>query len=195
MTRCCRKKTLGTLFSLFLLFVTQGRAAVGLEESAAANRCSAIFMILTSVQKIEPGLGIYFTQLGRLSSQMVAVYLEDETGKVATNGQLTSKKSAEMDMIGNRYPSNYTKVEQEIKSCIGWAVAVGKVLEKNESQMKKRETAMKVFLSAPKPTSKYAYPFPDFTPIKPLLKAGFEQWVVMGKITPNSIRDALKKSQ
>ena len=51
--------------------------------------------------------------------------------------------------------------------------------------------AKSVFRKAPKPCASFAYPFEDFSAMRPLLRRAFDEWVAMDLITPNSIRDAL----
>ena len=176
---------------LFLAFPILGHAS---DSQHKANRCSALFMILTSGQKFEPGLGKYFTQLGQLSGMMTSIYYEDSKGKVGTNGQMLVIKSQAMDRIGQSYPANLTNLEREIKSCIGWVVAIGGVIKKNQKLMGTEAGAKSVFKKAPKPSSDFKYPFEDFTSVKPFIAKAFDEWVSMGKVTPNSVREALKKS-
>ncbi len=148
-------------------------------------------MILTSIQKIEAGLGQYFTQLGQLSGMMTSIYLADATGRVATNGQISDMKSEAMKKIGRNFPANYASLEKEIKSCMGWVVAVGGVIQKNQSAMGTDSGAKKVLRTAPKPSLGFAYPFEDFDAMRPIFRKAFDEWVAMGMITPNSIKEAL----
>ena len=101
--------------------------------------------------------------------------------------------SKEMTKIGNKYPSNLLQMENEISSCMGWTFAVGKVIQSNRSSMKNNNKAKQVLLSAPKPNKQYKYPFKDYETIRPFIKVGFDSWVSMGKVTPQSLRDNLKK--
>ena len=59
--------------------------------------------------------------------------------------------------------------------------------------MSKRDSAKKVLLSAPRPNKTYKYPFKDFDSIKSYIKIGFENWISLGKVTPDTIRKQLKK--
>ena len=172
--------------------LTLSSVASASDEQHQANRCSALFMILTSIQNVEAGLGQYFTQLGRLSGMMTSIYYEDNTGKVGTNGQMSDLKSKAMDKIGKDYPAKYASLENEIKSCIGWAVSIGGVIQENQGLMATETGAKSVFRKAPKPSSNFAYPFEDFATMRPLLRRAFDEWVAMGMVTPNSFRDALK---
>jgi len=158
-----------------------------------ANRCSALFMILTSIQNVEAGLGQYFTQLGQLSGMMTSIYYGDDTGKVGTNGQMSDLKSKAMDKIGKDYPANYASLENEIKSCMGWVVSIGGVIQKNQDLMGTEAGAKSVFRKAPKPSSGFAYPFEDFATMRPLLRRAFDEWLAMGMVTPNSLRETIKQ--
>lgn len=162
------------------------------DSQRQANRCSALFMILTSIQNTEPGLSQYFTQLGHLSGMMTSIYYEEKTGKVGTNGQMSDLKSKAMEKIGKDYPENYIRLENEIKSCIGWVVSIGGVVQENQELMRTEAGAKSVLKKAPKPSDKFVYPFEDFSKMQPLVRLAFDEWVAMGKVTPNSIRDALK---
>ena len=168
-------------------------AADASDAQHQANRCSALFMILTSIQNVEAGLGQYFTQLGQLSGMMTSIYYEDDTGKVGTNGQMSDLKSKAMDKIGKDYPANYASLENEIKSCIGWVVSIGGVIQKNQDFMGTEAGAKSVFRKAPKPSSSFAYPFEDFTAMRPLLRRAFDEWVTMGMVTPSSVREHLQQ--
>ena len=171
--------------------MTLSSIAIASDAQHQANRCSALFMILTSIQNVEAGLGQYFTQLGQLSGMMTSIYYEDDTGKVGTNGQMSDLKSKAMDKIGKDYPANYARLENEIKSCIGWVVSIGGVIQKNQDLMGTEAGAKLVFRKALKPSSSFAYPFEDFATMRPLLRRAFDEWVAMGMVTPNSIKDAL----
>ena len=168
-------------------------SSISFANTNKANRCSSLFMIMTSIQKTNEGLGKYFTQQGRMTTTLTGLYLGEETGKRVTNGMLSKLKSNEMIKIGNNYPSNLSKVEEEISSCMGWTFAVGKKIQKNNSLMSKRDSAKKVLLSAPRPNKTYKYPFKDFDSIKSYIKIGFENWLSLGKVTPDTIRKQLKK--
>ena len=183
-------KRLITYLIGFWLLIIAG-AAHASDAQHQANRCSALFMILTSIQNVESGLGQYFTQLGQLSGMMTSIYYEDDTGKVGTNGQMSDLKSKAMDKIGNDYPANYASLESEIKFCIGWVVSIGGVIQKNQDLMGTEAGAKSVFRKAPKPSSSFAYPFEDFATMRPLLRQAFDEWVAMGMVTPNSVKDAL----
>ena len=76
-------------------------SSLAIADTNQANRCSAIFMIMTSVQKTNEGLGKYFTQQGGMSGTLTGLYLGEETGKRVTNGMLSKLKSKEMTKIGN----------------------------------------------------------------------------------------------
>ncbi len=162
-------------------------------DTYQANRCSAIFMIMTSVQTTNEGLGKYFTQQGGMSGTLTGLYLGEQTGKRVTNGMLSKLKSKEMSKIGNNYPSNLSQIENEISSCMGWTFAVGNVIQSNRSSMKNNNKAKQVLLSAPRPNKQYKYPFKDYGTIKPFIKVGFDNWVSMGKMTPQSLKDKLRK--
>ena len=164
-----------------------------LADTYQANRCSAIFMIMTSVQTTNEGLGKYFAQQGGMSGTLTGLYLGEKTGKRVTNGMLSKLKSKEMTKIGNNYPSNLSEIENEISSCMGWTFAVGKVMQSNRSSMKNNNKAKQVLLSAPRPNKQYKYPFKDYSTIKPFIKVGFDNWVSMGKMTPQSLKDKLRK--
>jgi len=168
-------------------------SSLAIADTYQANRCSAIFMIMTSVQKTNEGLGKYFTQQGGMSGTLTGLYLGEETGKRVSNGMLSKLKSKEMTKIGNKYPSNLLQIEREISSCMGWTFAVGKVIQSNRASMKNNKKAKQVLLSAPRPNKKYKYPFKDFSTIKSFIQVGFDNWVSMGKMTPQLLRDKLKK--
>ena len=178
---------------LFVFLLTFLFPCLSKASSYEANRCSAIFMIMTSVQTTNEGLGKYFTQQGRMSGTLTGLYLGEETGKKVTNGMLSKLKSKEMTKIGNKDPSNLLQMENEISSCMGWTFAVGKVIQSNRSSMKNNNKAKQVLLSAPRPNKQYKYPFKDYGTIKPFIKVGFDSWVSMGKLTPQSLKDKLRK--
>ena len=152
-------------------------------------------MIMTSVQTTNEGLGKYFTQQGGMSGTLTGLYLGEETKKRVTNGMLSKLKSKEMTMIGNNYPSNLSEIENEISSCMGWTFAVGKVIQSNKSSMKNNKEAKQVLLSAPRPNNQFKYPFKDYSSIRPFIKVGFDNWVSMGKVTPDVLKDYLKKNK
>jgi hypothetical protein len=166
---------------------------LAMADTYQANRCSAIFMIMTSVQTANEGLGKYFTQQGGMSGTLTGLYLGEETGKKVTNGMLSKLKSKEMTKIGNNYPSNLSQMENEISSCMGWTFAVGKVIQSSRTSMKNNNKAKQVLLSAPRPNRQYKYPFKDYGTIKSFIKVGFDSWVSMGKLTPQSFKDKLRK--
>ena len=178
--------------NLAFVYLIIFNSSFAMGASNKANRCSAIFMIMTSVQKTNEGLGKYFTQQGGMSSMLTGLYLGEESGKRVTNGMLSKLKSEEMTRIGNNYPSNLSIIETEISSCMGWTFSVAKVIKSNKSLMKKNDMAKQVLLSAPRPSESYKYPFKDYETIKPFIKIGFDNWVSMGKITPQTIRNHLK---
>ena len=168
-------------------------SSLAIADTYQANRCSSIFMIMTSVQTTNEGLGKYFTQQGGMSGTLTGLYLGEETGKRVTNGMLSKLKSKEMTKIGNNYPSNLLQMESEVSSCMGWTFAVGKVIQSNRSSMKNNKKAKQVLLSAPRPIKQYKYPFKDYGTIKPFIKVGFDNWVSMGKMTPQLFKDKLRK--
>lgn len=176
------------VFLLTFLF-----SSLSLASSYKANRCSAIFMIMTSVQTTNEGLGKYFTQQGGMSGTLTGLYLGEETGKKVTNGMLSKLKSKEMTKIGNNYPSNLSQMENEISSCMGWTFEIGKFIKANKLlSIQNQKKAFKLLLSAPRPNSMYKYPFKDYGSIKPFIKVGFDNWVSMGKLTPQSLKDKLR---
>ena len=168
-------------------------SSLTIADTYQANRCSAIFMIMTSIQTINEGLGKYFTQQGGMSGTLTGLYLGEQTGKRVTNGMLSKLKSKEMTKIGNNYPLNLSEIENEVSSCVGWTFAVGKVIQSNRSSMNNDNKAKQVLLSAPRPNKQYKYPFKDYGTIKPFIKIGFDNWISMGKMTPQLLKDKLRK--
>lgn len=54
--------------------------------------------------------------------------------------------------------------------------------------------AKSVLSKAPKPSASFAYPFEDFKTMRPLFRQAFDEWVVMGMVTPSSLREHLQQS-
>jgi len=180
---------------ILILIITYLSSSLVQASTIQANRCSALFMIMTSVQTSNEGLGKYFTQQGGMSGTLTGLYLSKKTGKRVTNGMLSKLKSKEMTKIGNNYPSNLLQIEKEISSCMGWTFAVGKVIQSNKSSMKNNKEVKQVLLSAPRPNNQFKYPFKDYSSIRPFIKVGFDNWVSMGKVTPDVLKDYLKKNK
>ena len=59
--------------------------------------------------------------------------------------------------------------------------------------MKNNNKAKQILLSAPSPYTEYKYPFKDYGTIKPFIKVGFDNWISMGKMTPQLFKDKLRK--
>ena len=60
-------------------------SSISFANTNKANRCSSLFMIMTSIQKTNEGLGKYCTT-GRMTTTLTGLYLGEETGKRVTNG-------------------------------------------------------------------------------------------------------------
>jgi hypothetical protein len=177
------------LILYLLIFTTNSVNASSLESA----RCSAIFYIMTAVGHVEPNLGKYFTQQGGLSSMMTGIYLGDETNKPVTNGDVNALKSEQIIWIGNQYPSKKTFIQNKIKSCMGWNMAVGKLYQSNKKLIKQKTKFKALLLSGPSPTKTYKYPFNDFSTVRGYIDVAFNKWIENGKNTPNTIKKLLNK--
>ena len=178
------------VFILYLFFFYTNSVNASSIESA---RCSAIFYIMTAVGSVEPNLGKYFTQQGGFSSMMTGLYLSDETNKPATNGDVNSLKSKQIIWIGNHYPSKKTFIQNKIKSCMGWNLAVGKLYQSNKNLVKQKGKFNALLLSGPSPTKIYKYPFNDFSTVREYIDVAFKKWIENGRNTPNRIKGLLNK--
>ena len=187
------KRLVTYLIGCWLL--TIAGAAHASDAQHQSNRCSALFMILTSIQNVEAGLGQYFTQLGEFSTIMTAHYYEERTGKIATNGKLSVLKSKAMDNIRKQYLRDYRAIENEIESCIGWAAEVGNFIKQNSYLMKTDKGTKTILKSAPKPSKNFVYPFDDFASIQPFLRKGFDEWINIGSVTPEKILASTKLNE
>ncbi len=181
-------RTLIIIFLLFFSFASSVHA-----NSIEAARCSAIFFIMTAVERVEPNLGKYFTQQGGFSTMMTGLYLSEETNKPASRGDINKLKSKEITWIGNQYPNKKIFIQNKIKSCMGWNAAVAKLYQSNKHLLKKKDKMKSLLLSGPSPTKTYKYPFNDFGTIRRYIDIAFDKWIENGKVTPNSINEFLKK--
>ena len=72
---------------------------------------------------------------------------------------------------------------------MGWANAMSKKISKHN----KTKSALKSAISrGPSPTSSFEYPFPNKSWLPDTVKRSFQLWKLSGRITPDSLREALK---
>ena len=156
-----------------------------------ANKCSSLFMILTSIQNEEPALGEYYTNLGQLASILTGLYWGEETSQTITNGMISDIKSEEMEIYGQRYPLEKQTILSELENCMGWTFQIGQIIQSNPSAASDNNLMKELLLSSPKPNQPFDYPFEDKSWLNEFLDEAFLSWIEMGKVTPNSMKELL----
>ncbi len=162
-----------------------------LSEKGAANKCSALFFIMTSIQKEEPALGEYFTKQGQMSQMLTGLYWSEETSETITNGMVSDIKSEEIKNYGKRYPSEKGIIQKELENCMGWTYQIGLIVEDNPSVLSDEKKLKKLLLNSPRPNEFYEYPFEDKSWLNEIIIGSFDTWIINGSITPNSMKDLL----
>ena len=157
----------------------------------SSNKCSAIFFIMTSIQKEEPALGEYFTKQGQMSQMLTGLYLSETTTETITNGMVSNIKSEEIENYGKRYPAEKSIIQKELENCMGWTYQIGLIVEDNPSVISNEKKLKKLLLNSPRPYESYEYPFEDKSWLDNLINSAFNSWIEMGSITPNSMKDLL----
>ena len=141
---------------------------------------------MTTIESENPKLGKYFTQLGKLADLATGLYLAEESSAKVTNGLISGKKAEHIRRVGEL---EQRKIESVLESCMGWANAMSKKISKHN----KTKSALKSAISrGPSPTSSFEYPFPNKSWLPDTVKRSFQLWKLSGRITPDSLREALK---
>ena len=157
-----------------------------------SESCGAIFMILTSGEKHNQGLGKHFTILSNIFSDISNYYFYAVHSEGRTRGQAGEVKSREMEKIGEDYDRFFTKkkVKKLIKKCIGWSVNILEVLKNKRSEKLKNE--LKV-IDLPSPSHSKDYPEASYKQLSKYISQSFKNWENMGRITPNAAKNSLRK--
>mgnify|MGYP000229949785 CR=1 FL=1 len=152
-----------------------------------AAKCSATFRVLTSIEILDPNLGEYFTKLSLLSYDLTGLYSKDHRGVAMTNGEVSELITDHQLSIDSK-ASNGSSFVPYVKSCMGWLYKVGQRLQSSGRDRNIQE----VLLNSPTPSLTHEYPHPDWGQMEQIFYAAYKEWEGLGKVTPRSIRDALK---
>lgn len=179
------------LYTICLIVFTLPSWSQNSSSANEANKCSSLFMILTSVQNTNPQLGNYFTNQGQLAAMLTSLYWGEETSQTITNGMISDIKSEEMEIYGQRYPQEKLSIINELENCMGWTFQIGQIIQSNPSAASDNNLMKELLLNSPKPNQLFDYPFEDKSWLNEFLDVAFLSWIEMGKVTPNSVKDLL----
>ena len=169
---------------VFLFNVATGHSA---QKSNAASECSAVFFIMTSIEQEEPKLGKHFTKLGQLASAATSIFMGAESNSRVTRGDVSRKKSAQIRRVGELSNRQFSAL---LETCLGWVSALGKKISQSGRSKSDLKNAI---LHGPSPSISYDYPYPDSSWVAMAVKKSLRLWKLNGRITPDTLRDLLKK--
>ena len=152
-----------------------------------AAKCAATFRVLTSIELVDENLGQYFTKQNLFVYDLIGLYAEHYRNKNFTNGE-TSRLITKYQLNFDAKSSNGSYFIPYVQSCMGWTYKVSKDLQNSKNSKNKK----KILLESATPSLKHRYPHSDWTQMKQIYFLAYNEWEKMGKITPQSIRDALK---
>ena len=178
-------------YLIFMFLIISSFPSFSQSSVNSSNKCSAIFFIMTSIQKEEPALGEYFTQQSQMSQMLTGFYLSETTTETITNGIISNIKSEEIENYGKRYPAEKRIIQKELENCMGWTYQIGLIVEDNPSVLSNESKLKKLLLNSPRPNEVYEYPFEDKSWLGDLIIGAFDTWIINGSITPNSMKDLL----
>ena len=161
----------------------------------AALNCSAAFQILNSVSAVNPPLGNYFKEQGEFSDRLWGIYTQAETGKKPSREQSRLARDYIMrkhDLSFQLCPSFAHKL---VENCIGWTHSLALHLEAKANNQTSAKKVDKILLQGPRPNVAYTYPHGEFHEMKPILDAGYAEWVRSGKPKPLDLAKELNKSK
>ena len=93
-----------------------------------AAECRSLFYVLQFIRQDEPDLGEYFQRHTSLAHDFLGVYMVLDQGSVS-NGEVSDVGQFYLDKLAIEYFDNGKSLENRLKSCIGWSVAVMKYLQ------------------------------------------------------------------
>tara|TARA_B110001450_G_C17599464_1_gene472334 strand:- start:601 stop:1161 length:561 start_codon:yes stop_codon:yes gene_type:complete len=155
-----------------------------------AAKCAATFRILTSIELIDENLGQYFTKQNLFVYDLIGLYAEHYRNRNLSNGE-TSRLITKYQLDFDAKSNNGSYFIPYVKSCMGWTYKVSKDLQ-NSKNMKNSKNIKKILIESATPSLKHSYPHSDWTQMEQIYFLAYSEWENMGKITPKSIRDALK---
>ena len=153
-----------------------------------AAKCAATFRILTSIELVDENLGQYFTKQNLFVYDLIGLYAEHYRNRNFTNGE-TSRLITKYQLSFDAKSSNGSHFIPYVKSCMGWTYKVSNDLKRSKNS----KNIKKILLESATPSLKHRYPHSDWTQMKQIYFLAYSEWEKMGKITPQSIRDALNK--
>ena len=182
-----QKRLMLTTFLFYIIFFSSVSPSFSAQKSDGASECAATFFIMTSIGVDIPKLGTHFSKLGQLASAATSIHMTSETGAKVSRGSESRKKSAQIRRVGELRDPQVVSI---LESCMGWIEALKKKMKKGE---RSKLDFKKVILHGPSPSKTYSYPYPDNSWVAGTVKKSLRHWKLNGRITPDDLRDLLKK--
>jgi len=185
----------GLLFAVLLGSTDVSWATASNTNTKAENaiECAALYFIASSLTENNDKAA---KNLGQLQEVFQAVYGAtklERTGQTITNGMISKAKSSYMVRLGKQYDRNPDQVYTREIRCDAWRAIIAVALSKLNSRSSQADVA-RTIRNLPEMPSAPSRSDPRWSNSKALVDASFKKWTENGRITPQSARDALRRS-
>ena len=155
--------------------------------------CAAVYMIASAITENNKKAANSFAAIQTYFQWVYGAIESKRIGRPITNGMISRAKSSYQVQLGKQYDRNPNQVYTLEMRCNAWRELIASALSKLNSGSS-RVVVERAFRNVPGIPSAPSRSDPRWSRSKALVDAAFEKWTEMGRITPQSLRDKLRRS-
>ena len=162
-------------------------------KAESAIECAAMYLIASAITENNKNAAKSFASVQTYFQWIYGAIESKRIGRPITNGMISRAKSFYQVQLGKQYDRNPNQVYTLEMRCNSWRELISVALSKLNSGSS-QDVAERAFRNVPGMPSAPSRSDPRWFRSKALIDASFKKWTEMGRITPQSVRDKLRRS-
>jgi hypothetical protein len=190
------------LLSILLLTIALLLGSTGMSWATANKRnakaenaikCAAVYMIASAMTENNKKAAKHLAAIQQYFQWVYGAIERKRIRRPITNGMISRAKSSYQVRLGKQYDRNPNQVYTLEMQCNAWRALMASALSKIDSSSSQKFVE-RAFRNVPGMPSAPFRSDPRWSRSKVLIDASFKKWTEMGRITPQSVRDKLRRS-
>jgi hypothetical protein len=164
------------------------------DRAEAAIQCAAIYYIPTAIAPPKSQMAASFQGLQEIFQSIFQASEEARKRATLTNGDISKAKSKALDLLSTKYDRDPMSVYSVEMRCNLWREKIAPQMLKSATENPNSKMSVRFLNSLPDIPSTPSFNDPRWDQSKMLLDASFAAWTEKGRLTPQKLKDQLRRS-